>query len=60
MEPICDLHTHSTYSDGTLSPEGLIYLAQERGISAVALCDHNTVAGLPAFLEAAAGSGRKG
>ena len=57
MEPICDLHTHSTYSDGTLSPEGLICLAQERGISAVALCDHNTVAGLPALLEAAAGSG---
>lgn len=57
MEPICDLHTHSTYSDGTLSPEGLICLAQERSIRAVALCDHNTVAGLPAFVEAAAGGG---
>lgn len=57
MEPICDLHIHSTYSDGTLSPEELICLAQKRGIGAVALCDHNTVSGLPAFVEAAAGRG---
>lgn len=54
MEQICDLHTHSTYSDGTLTPAELIALAQKRGVGTVALCDHNTVAGLPAFLEAAA------
>lgn len=53
----CDLHTHSTYSDGTLTPEELICLAGEQGLSAVALTDHNTVAGLPSFLEAARGSG---
>ena len=57
MKPICDLHIHSAFSDGTLSPAELIRLAQQRGISAVALCDHNTVAGLPEFLEAARGSG---
>ena len=51
-----DLHTHSTYSDGTLTPEALIALAEETGLSAVALCDHNTVRGLPDFLEAAKGS----
>ena len=56
MEQICDLHIHSAYSDGTLSPAQLIRLAEEKGISAVALCDHNTVAGLPQFLEAAAQS----
>ena len=50
-----DLHVHSTYSDGTLSPEELIRLAEELKLEAVALCDHNTVAGLPAFLEAAEG-----
>ena len=50
----CDLHTHSYYSDGSNSPEELIRLAQERQLSAVVLCDHNTVAGLPEFLEAAA------
>ena len=48
-----DLHTHSTYSDGTLTPAELVDLAVEAGISALALCDHNTVDGLPAFLEAA-------
>jgi len=53
MRQFCDLHTHSTYSDGTLSPTELIRLAEEKGISAVALCDHNTVAGLPEFLAAA-------
>jgi predicted metal-dependent phosphoesterase TrpH len=50
-----DLHVHSTYSDGTLSPEKLIALAEQIGLEAVALCDHNTVAGLPDFLAAAAG-----
>ena len=57
MERICDLHTHSTCSDGTVSPSELIALAEECGVAAVALCDHNTVAGLPEFLAAAEGSG---
>lgn len=54
--PSCDLHTHSCYSDGTCTPAELICLAEEAGLSAIALCDHNTVRGLPAFLEAAGGS----
>ena len=53
MENYCDLHTHSVFSDGTDTPTRLIELAAEAGLSAVALCDHNTVAGLPDFLEAA-------
>lgn len=53
MAEICDLHTHSIYSDGTLSPTQLIHLAGEKGIRALALCDHNTVSGLPEFLTAA-------
>ncbi len=52
----CDLHTHSYYSDGTWSPEQLVKEAERIGLAAVALCDHNTVAGLPDFLAAAAGS----
>lgn len=52
-----DLHVHSVFSDGTLTPVELISLARETGVSAVALCDHNTVAGLPSFLDAAEGSG---
>lgn len=57
MEKICDLHVHSTCSDGTFSPVELIRQAQAQRLWAVALCDHNTVAGLPAFLTAAEGSG---
>lgn len=56
MEKICDLHAHSVYSDGTLTPAELIRLAEESEVYAVALCDHNTVAGLPSFLAAASES----
>ena len=55
MEPICDLHIHSTFSDGTDTPTQLIDLASAAGLSAVALCDHNTVAGLPELIAAAQG-----
>lgn len=51
-----DLHVHSTFSDGTLTPQELIRLAENRGVEAMALCDHNTVAGLPDFLAAAESS----
>ena len=57
MDKTCDLHTHSVYSDGTCTPAQLIALAQRAGVSALVLSDHNTVAGLPLFLEAAEGSG---
>ena len=53
MKKLCDLHTHSAYSDGTLSPAELLREAEKAELAAVALCDHNTVAGLPDFLEAA-------
>lgn len=56
MEMYCDLHTHSVFSDGTDTPAHLIELATQAGLSAVALCDHNTVAGLPDFLKAAQGT----
>lgn len=41
-----DLHTHSTESDGTLSPEALMKLAFDTGLSAIALTDHDTIGGL--------------
>lgn len=53
----CDLHVHSVFSDGTDTPQTLIDLAREAQLGALALCDHNTVAGLPDFLRAAQGSG---
>ena len=48
-----DLHTHSVFSDGTDTPEELVALAQQAQLQAVALCDHNSVHGLPRFLAAA-------
>lgn len=56
MYPICDLHTHSVFSDGTYTPAQLIREAEAIGLSAIALTDHNTIAGLPAFLAAAKSS----
>lgn len=53
MDVFCDLHTHSTFSDGTDTPARLLELAEELGLGAIALTDHNTVAGLPDFLQAA-------
>ena len=53
MEKTCDLHAHSYYSDGSLSPAQLVEAAQEAGLSAVVLSDHNTVAGLREFVTAA-------
>lgn len=52
---ICDLHTHSIYSDGTCSPAEIIDEAIKIGLSAVALTDHNTVDGLQDFIAAARG-----
>lgn len=49
----CDLHTHSHFSDGSLSPTQLLALAEAHGLGALALTDHNTVAGLPELYEAA-------
>ena len=51
----CDLHTHSVFSDGSYTPEQLIDEAIERGLRSLALCDHNTVDGLPHFIRAAEG-----
>ncbi len=53
MNRICDLHTHSVFSDGTYTPSKIVDEAVDIGLSAVALCDHNTVDGLPEFLSAA-------
>ena len=55
MNNFCDLHTHSKLSDGSSTPEELIAEAVALGLSAVALTDHNTMDGLPAFLAAAEG-----
>ncbi len=40
-----DLHLHSTYSDGTMTPSELVKLAAGLGLSAVSITDHDTVSG---------------
>ncbi|MCO1617226.1 PHP domain-containing protein [Micromonospora sp. CPM1] len=40
-----DLHTHSTASDGTLTPAELVRAAADAGLDVVALTDHDTTAG---------------
>lgn len=51
-----DLHVHSTASDGTVDPRDIVAIAESRGLAAVSLTDHDTVNGVKAFVEAAAGS----
>src|SRR4051812_47254212 len=48
-----DLHSHTTASDGQHEPEELLKLAAAAGVTALAVTDHDTVAGL-ARCEAAA------
>ncbi|MEE1242503.1 PHP domain-containing protein [Frisingicoccus sp.] len=52
MERI-DLHTHSTASDGSLSPSEVIQAAASAGLKAVALTDHDTIQGVPEAMAAA-------
>lgn len=41
-----DLHCHSTASDGVLSPTELVHRAYAQGVNVLALCDHDTIAGI--------------
>ena len=52
MAQYTDLHTHSVFSDGTLTPTEIILLAKEKNLSSVALTDHDTVDGTEEFLQA--------
>lgn len=48
-----DLHTHTKASDGTCEPAENVRLAKEAGLAALAITDHDTVAGIPEAIEAA-------
>ena len=54
---LIDLHTHSAASDGSLSPSSLMAEAAKRSITALALTDHDTIAGLEEAEKAALGLG---
>ena len=48
-----DLHVHSTASDGSFSPAEVAAAAEEKGLSAIALTDHDTTDGVDEALAAA-------
>ncbi|MDH3691081.1 MAG: PHP domain-containing protein [Gammaproteobacteria bacterium] len=54
--PVYDLHSHSTASDGTLTPAGVVARARGRGVDVLALTDHDSVAGIGEAMRAAQGS----
>ncbi|HNQ03505.1 MAG TPA: 3',5'-nucleoside bisphosphate phosphatase [Thiobacillaceae bacterium] len=54
--PVYDLHSHSTASDGVLSPVALVHRAIGQGVDFLALTDHDELAGLAAAQQAASGS----
>ncbi len=49
---LIDLQTHSTYSDGYLTPTELVKFIAKQGVKIAALTDHNTVGGLGEFRQA--------
>jgi predicted metal-dependent phosphoesterase TrpH len=49
-----DLHLHTTYSDGSLTPSEVLALAQKAHVSSLAITDHDTVDGIPDALNAGA------
>jgi len=57
MPATYDLHTHSTASDGTLSPTELVRRARKAGVEVLALTDHDTTEGLAEARVAAGAAG---
>lgn len=57
MSAIFDLHSHSTVSDGSLSPADLVTRAASFGVNALALTDHDSTSGIQSAEETAMGLG---
>nr|WP_232846402.1 PHP domain-containing protein [Amphritea pacifica] len=51
--PFSDLHCHSCYSDGELTPAELLKGAADKGVGVFAITDHDTVVGVREFKSAA-------
>ncbi len=51
-----DLHTHSTFSDGTQTPTENVRMALDRGLAGIAVTDHDTTEGLAEAVTAADGT----
>ncbi len=46
MHLVYDLHTHTTASDGELSPKELVIKAKANGVDVLAITDHDTTEGI--------------
>lgn len=57
MKAYIDLHTHSTASDGSMRPSELVRHAKEKGLSCIAITDHDTLDGVDEALKEASASG---
>ncbi len=51
-----DLHVHTLFSDGTLTPHELVARAMREGLGVLGITDHDTVEGVPEALTAAKGT----
>ena len=54
---LADLHVHTHYSDGADSPQRVVELAKEAGLSAIAITDHDILDGYPEAAAAAQAAG---
>ena len=54
---IADFHSHSTRSDGVLTPTELVRLAAGNGVHLLALTDHDSMEGIPEAVAAASEAG---
>lgn len=57
MVYFADMHTHSTASDGQYTPTELVGLAKAKGLTLLALTDHDTLSGLPEAVAAGKAAG---
>jgi predicted metal-dependent phosphoesterase TrpH len=55
-----DLHIHSTFSDGSLTPTQIVALARDAGVSTISVTDHDSTDGVPELLEACGREGVEG
>lgn len=53
---VADLHVHTTFSDGMLTPGEVVNLAREMGMSAIAITDHDCIEGVAPAMDAALGT----
>jgi predicted metal-dependent phosphoesterase TrpH len=54
---LCDLHIHTNFSDGDMTPEEVVAGAQKLGLAGIAITDHDEVGGVAVAGEAAGSSG---